>query len=176
MNPFDRVLTVLYALTGIIAAFLAGSALAGWAWHKALFRYVAGTPGFNETAYTLLAVSVLAGMRLVWLGIRRGTKHVVVQEGTLGQVRIALAAIESLVEKTALEQRGVSEARAGVESLPRGIGVRVRIIAAPEISIPQMSQTLQNLVGERVLEVTGIELGSIKIQVDNISTRKVRVE
>ncbi|MCL6610984.1 MAG: alkaline shock response membrane anchor protein AmaP [Peptococcaceae bacterium] len=176
MNPFDRGLMVLYALAGTLSAVVSGLLLAGWAWPEKIFRDLAGMPGFNETVYSLLAVFILAGIRLAWKGLHPGKRHAVVQEGSLGKVRIALAAIESLVEKVAMDQRGVKEARAGVEGLPRGIGVRIRVVAAPDVNIPQVSELIQKTVRDRVLEVTGIEVRDIRISVDNIAAQKLRVE
>ncbi len=176
MNPFDRGLMVVYALAGILVAAALGAVLAGWAWPESIFRTAAGMPGFYETAYALLAVYLLAGIRLAWYGLHPEKKHAVLQEGYLGKVRIALAAIESLVEKVAMDQRGIKEARAGVEGTTQGIGIRVRVVVAPDVSIPQVSEALQNGIRDKVLEVTGIEVHDIRISVDNIAAQKLRVE
>lgn len=176
MNPFDRGLMVLYALVGILAAVASGAALSGWTWPQIIFSAVAGMPGFLETSYALLVIFVLAGIRLMWQGLHQEKRHAVVQEGSLGKVRIALTAVESLVEKVALDQRGIKEARAGVEAVPQGIGIRIRATVTPDISIPQISTALQNAVRDRVLEVTGIEVHDIRISVDSIAAQKLRVE
>ncbi|MFZ5647811.1 MAG: alkaline shock response membrane anchor protein AmaP [Bacillota bacterium] len=176
MNPFDRGLVVIYTLLGILTAALAGVTLAGWPWPAEIFGNLAAMPGFYETAYALLAVYILAGIRLAWLGLHPGKKQTIVQDGSLGQVRIALSAIESLVEKVVLDQRGVKEARASVEQIPRGIGIRIKTVVAPDVSIPHLSEVLQKTVRDRVLEVTGIEVHDIRVVVDNISAQKLRVE
>lgn len=176
MNPFDRGLMVIYALAGIFAAAVSGAALAGWSWPQAIFGLVAGMPGFVETSYALLIIFILAGIRLIWQGLYTGKRHAVVQEGSLGKVRIALTAVESLVEKVAIDQRGIKEARASVEAVPQGIGIRIKAAVTPDISIPQVSSALQNTVRDRVLEVTGIEVHDIRISVDSIAAQKLRVE
>jgi len=176
MNPFDRGLTVLYALAGLLAALYAGSALAGWYWPGQALESLAGLPGFTETAYALLAVYLLAGVRLFWHGLFPEKKHAVVQDGSLGKVRIALSAIESLVEKVALDQKGIKEAKAGVAAVPRGIGIRVRVSVTPDVSVPEISGAIQNLIRERVLEVTGIEVNEVRVSVENITSQRLRVE
>ncbi|MFZ5633648.1 MAG: alkaline shock response membrane anchor protein AmaP [Bacillota bacterium] len=176
MNPFDRGLMVLYALAGTLTVLVLGAALAGWAWPVYLLRNVAEMPGFIETSYALLVIFFLAGIRLAWQGLRSEKRHAVVQEGPLGQVRIALAAIESLVEKVVLDQKGVKEAKAAVEAVPTGLGIRVRASVVPDINIPRVSEILQNTVREKVLEVAGIEVKDIRISVDHISAQKLRVE
>lgn len=176
MNPFDRGLTVLYALAGILAALAAGVAMFGFAWAESFFSYLSGMPGFRETAYAVLAIYLLAGIRLAWHGVVPEKRHAVVQEGSLGKVRIALGAIESLVEKLALDQRGIKEARSGVGTSSRGIGIKIRVVVAPDVSIPHVSEALQNVVREKVLEVAGIEVNDIRISVENITAQKLRVE
>lgn len=176
MNPFDRGLVVVYALVGILAAVITGTVLAGLSWPASMIGVLTGMSGFYETTYALLVVYLLMGIRLAWHGLHPGKRHAVVQEGSLGKVRISLAAIESLVEKVAMDQRGIKEAKAYVEGVPRGIGIRIRAAVAPDISIPQVSEALQKTVRDRVLEVTGIEVHNIKISVDSIAAQKLRVE
>lgn len=176
MNPLDRGVMVIYALAGLAAVLVCAAALSGWQWLTWFYASLREQPGFFETAYALLAISFLAGLRIVWAGIRPAPKQSVVQEGVLGQIRIALEAIESLVEKVALDQRGIKEAKAAVETIPQGIGIRVKTVVAPDVSIPQLSGELQRLIAERVLKVTGIEVKDISIVVKNISAQKLRVE
>lgn len=176
MNPFDRGLLVVFALAGVLAAAMAGAGLAGWAWPQTMYRAAAGMPGFYETFYALLAVFALAGLRLAWYGLHPGKKHAVVQEGALGKVRIALAAIESLVEKVAMDQKGIKEARAEVNGTAQGIAIRIKVAVAPDINVPRVSEILQSGVRDKVLEVTGIETHNIRISVDRIAAQKLRVE
>ncbi|MFZ5644060.1 MAG: alkaline shock response membrane anchor protein AmaP [Bacillota bacterium] len=176
MNPLDRGIAIIYALAGILSASLYAAVLSGWKWPSQLYQVLIEEPGFLETAYALAAILILAGIRILWLGLHSEKKHAVVQEGSLGQIRIALGAIESLVEKVALDQRGVKEAKAIVESTPRGIGIRIKSTVAPDVAIPHLSEEMQRIVSERVLQVTGIEVRDIRIVIQNISAQKLRVE
>jgi len=176
MNPLDRGIVVIYALAGIAAALVSAAALSGWQWTAGFYASLQEQPGFFETTYALLAIAVLAGLRLLWAALAPDKKQAVVQEGSLGQIRIALEAIESLVEKVTLEQRGVKEAKAAVGSVRQGIGIRVKTVVAPEVSIPQLSGELQRIIADKVLKVTGIEVKDIRIVVKNISAQKLRVE
>jgi len=176
MSPLDRGIAIVYALAGLAAALVCTAVLAGWAWPAQFYAALKDQPGFRETAFALLAISVLAGLRIIWAGLKPVKKQAVVQEGSLGQIRIALEAIESLVEKVALDQRGIKEARSNVVRSPQGIGIRVKTVVAPDVSIPQLSGSLQKVIADRVLQVTGIEVKDIKIVVNNISAQKLRVE
>lgn len=176
MSPFDRGLAVLYSLVGMLAALLAAAMLAGWEWPGSILGTLAGMPGFRETSYALLAFYFLAGIRLAWQGLVPEKKHAVLLDGSLGKVRVALSAIESLVEKVALDQRGIKEARSGVGASARGIGIRIKVAVAPDVSIPAVSQALQQAVREKMLEVIGIEVHDIRVSVDKLAAQKLRVE
>ncbi|MFZ5596583.1 MAG: alkaline shock response membrane anchor protein AmaP [Bacillota bacterium] len=176
MNPFDRALFLLFALAGMLTAALCAVYAVGWQVPVAFIKSTYEVPGFRETVYALAAVYFLVGARLAWISVRREKRHAVVQEGDLGQVRIALNAIESLAEKVALDQRGLREARATVEAVKQGIGIQIRAVVAPDVSIPEVSAHLQELIREKVREVTGIEISAVKIMVANISAQKLRVE
>lgn len=176
VRPFDRILIFLYALAGTISAIILGSLLTRWTWAEAIFSKLAAMPGSYETALILLAFFFFTGLILIWRGIYNGNKHAVLQEGMLGQVRIALSAIETLAEKVVLEQKGVKEANAVVEEASKGICIRIRTTVTPDVKIPQLSQNLQGLVSDKILEVTGIEVHDIRILVENISAQKMRVE
>ncbi|HBV96840.1 MAG TPA: alkaline shock response membrane anchor protein AmaP [Desulfotomaculum sp.] len=176
MSALDRVIAIAYALAGLVAALVTTAVLGGQTWPARLYTALKEQPGFLETALALLAISALAGMRIIWAGLKPAKKQAVVQEGSLGQIRITLEAIESLVEKIALDQRGIKEARSTVKTIPQGIGIRVKAVVAPDVSIPQLSGNLQNVIADRVLQVTGIEVKDIRIVVSNISAQKLRVE
>lgn len=176
MSPFDRVLMALYALAGTLTVLALGTLLTGWGLVRDIFRQVAAAPGFMETSSALLAIFLLIGVRLFWRGLIPERRHAVVREGSLGKVRIALTAIESLVEKVVLDQKGIKEVKATVEGVRNGLGIRVKASVTPDISIPQVSEVLQKAVGEKVLEVAGIEVHDISISVENITARKLRVE
>jgi len=176
LHPFDRGMLLIYVLAGTIGAVCCGAMISGVFWPQEYADRIYKAPGFYETAYAILAVYLVIGLRLAWISLHTGKKHAVVQEGSMGQVRIALDAIESLVVKVVLDQKGIKEARAGVEKSANGISIRVKTTVAPDINIPHLSESLQALIGQSVKEVTGIDVQSVKIEVNNISAQKLRVE
>lgn len=176
MNPFDRVLVMVYSITTTLLLIVLTTILAGWDYPLLLLSGAQRGPFFREALYSLLGLYILAGIRLAWWGMRPAARQAVVHEGTLGQIRIALSAIEALVEKVVSQNSGVREVKARVVAVPQGIGINVRATVTPDIHIPELSEIMQRQVKDRVLEVTGISVHNVRILVENITSHKPRVE
>lgn len=173
MGPFDRGLLALYSLALTIALILAVLILAGWP-----------PPGVNpdllwqrpDVTFTLLGLFILAGAYLFWTAVRPRKKQSIVHEGALGQVRIALTAIEELVEKVVAQQAGVREVKARVVTVAAGIGINVRVAVTPDVSVPEISGLIQEQVRQKVLAVTGVSVQEVRLLVSSITAHKPRVE
>lgn len=176
MGPFDRGLLAVYALFITLLSSLFAAVLLGWAaplfW---LREYL--YPDRADVLWTTIAGLILAGVRLFWVSLRRPEgKHVVLAESALGQVKVSLQAIESLVEKVVSQVSGVREVKPRIILVPQGVGIQVRVAVTPDVNVPEASLEIQNRVKERVLEVTGITINQVKVSVENIAAHKPRVE
>lgn len=176
MGPFDRVLLAVYTFFVTLLTALFAAVMLGWTlplfWLRE-FLY----PDRADVFWPVIAVLALAGARLFWIGLRKpGGRHVVLADSALGQVRVSLQAIESLVEKVVSQVSGVREVKPGIILVPQGVGIQVRVSVTPDVNVPQASLEIQNRVKERVFEVTGITINQVKVSVENISAHKPRVE
>lgn len=81
-----------------------------------------------------------------------------------------------MVSKVVANFTGVREVRPKVIPQPEGIAVQVKLVTVPSVSIPEISQEIQQQVKDKVLEVTGINVSSVRVLVENITTAKPRVE
>lgn len=179
MGPFDRGILVIYTLT-LTLLFLATAAfLAGWQALLSGLGREAFSPENREVLWALLVLYVLMGIRLFWKGIRverSKSKQAIVHERSMGQVSVALPAVESLAEKTVASVEGVKEARAKVETLPQGIGILLKVVVVPEVNIPTLSEEMQRLVKDKIFDVVGITVNEVRVAVDSFHIRKTRVE
>jgi len=182
MGPFDRALVAVYTLTVTLVALGVALVLTGWLgrWVVPSDLYVFLRPGVREPALVALIVLVLVGMRLFWVSLRPGTRqqggHAVVDENVLGQVRIALPAIEGLVGKVVAEVPGIREVKPRVVADGERIAMRLKITVTPDVHIPDLAKQVQELVQVRVREVTGIGINNVWVSVESIATTKPRVE
>ncbi|MDI6709675.1 MAG: alkaline shock response membrane anchor protein AmaP [Thermoanaerobacterales bacterium] len=176
MGPFDRGLTALYSL--VVSAFAVAALLE-------LFGYLPPMDGLHalpaksrDAVAAGLGVLLLVGLRLLWAGVRRShrERQAVVEDNSLGQVRVALTAIENLINKVVSQVPGVRDVHSRVVGDPNGIAIRIKATVTPEINIPEISKEIQQQVQDRVKDVTGINTASVRILINNIATVKPRVE
>lgn len=176
MGPLDRALLVIYAFTFTALLGVATVGLAGFALQPGfIFDYIDGAR--RDILLLIMGVYIIMGARLFWAGLIKSRSHqAVVRDSSLGQVRIALQAIESLVEKVVSGFSGIREVKSRVITVPQGVGIKVKISVSPDTNIPKLSNEIQEQIKEQVLEVTGIEVHDVRILVDKIAASKTRVE
>jgi uncharacterized alkaline shock family protein YloU len=177
LRPFDRFLLFLYTFILTVLFIAAVPFLAGW------LRIDQNQPQqllqiIQQPAviFLLLGLFIVAGIRLLWVDIRPARKQAVVYESKLGNVHIALTAIESLAEKVVSQNNGVREVEARVFNRPQGIDIQIKAAVTPDTSIPEVSDAVQEQVKQRVLSVTGITVQQVEFLVHSISASKLRVE
>lgn len=115
-------------------------------------------------------VFFLVSVRLLITGIMPGKgRQTIVQDTGLGQVHIALAAIENLVQKVARQIKGVRSVKTYVVNTGQGICVHLKAVVSPESCIPEISDEIQNRVKDYISHVVGTQVADIKIFVEDIS-------
>jgi uncharacterized alkaline shock family protein YloU len=131
---------------------------------------------FLQENITLSAIFAFIAVLSLWLFAAqfRGSSqsklpNSVVLQAEEGEVRIALTAIESLVQQAAAQVKGVREVRPTFFTRNEGLGVHIKTTVSSEDSIPELSAQLQNVVKEHVLRIAGVSIEEIKILVENVS-------
>jgi len=176
LGPLDRVLLLIYVFTVTVLLGLAAAELAGLTMPAGFISdYIVGAR--RDILLLVMGVYIIMGARLFWANLFKSRNHqAIVRESSLGQVRIALQAIESLVEKVVSGFNGIREIKARVITVPQGVGIKVKVTISPDTNIPKLSLEIQEQIKEQVLEVTGIEVHDVRIIVDKIAASKPRVE
>lgn len=176
MGPFDRALLAVYTFFFTVLFALFSAVMLGWPAPLFLLRDIF-YPGRPEVFWPLMVLLILAGSRLFWVSLRKPRgRHVILAESALGQIRVSLQAIENLVEKVVSQIHGVREVKPRMVSVPQGVGIQVRASVTPDVNVPEVSVEIQNRVKERVFEVTGLTVNTVKVSIENISAQKPRVE
>jgi uncharacterized alkaline shock family protein YloU len=176
MGPLDRALLAVYSVFFTVLFALFAAVMLGWAAPLYLLRDLFN-PARQELFWPLIAIVILSGIRLFWVSlVKPRGKHVVLAETSLGQVKVSFQAIESLVEKVVSQFNGVREVKPRIVAVPQGVGIQVRASVTPDINVPEVSREIQNRIKERILEVTGITVNTVRVTVENISVNKPRVE
>ena len=176
MGPFDRGLLAIYSLAASVIALtgilLLTGIVATTQVEVTIFR-----PEHRDVAVAVLGAFFLAGLRLLWASLRRKkASQAVVDESALGQVRVSLTALENLITRAVGAVPGIREVRPQVGAENGGIGIRLKVVASPDLNIPELSRQIQQLVQDQIREVTGLTVNRIKIEVENFAIAKGRVE
>ena len=179
MSAFDRFLLALYTIFITALFVLSALVMLGWTVPMYFLREAINAAG-PGVFWSLVAVIVVIGLRLLWVSLRpsktKKSSYVVLREGALGQVNLSLQAIESLVEKVVAQMSGVKEVKPSVMTVPDGIGISIKVAVTPDVNMPQLTEEMQNKVKSRIYEVTGLTINTIKVVIENISVHKPRVE
>jgi len=178
VNPFDRFIFTVYSLFVTLLFILFSAVMLGWTAPWILLRDVF-YPGRPEIFWPLMAVTILIGIRLFWVSIYRRQKrplHVVLAENALGQVNLSLSAVEDLANKVAGRIQGVREVSSQMVEVPQGVGLKVQASVTPDINVPNASAEIQNMIKEKVFEITGLQVSSVEVHIQSISVTKPRVE
>ncbi len=180
MNAFDRFLLALYSLFITVLACLFSAVMLGWPAPLFFLRDLF-YPGRPEVFWPLMVIVILVGIRLFWTSLYKPQKkqqHVVLSENALGQVNVSMIAIHDLVDKVVSRVQGVREVSSQLVTLPDGVGVKIQASVTPDVNVPTVSSEIQNLVKDKLLDITGLLVNNVEVHVDSITptVKKQRVE
>lgn len=166
----DRVIIV--AVGGFLLFLAALVAASGFGWEGAgSLRPVLDSLRAGALEAGLAAVAlILAGLHLIFFGLRRERDEGIRQETEIGHVRISLKAVENLVYRTAREIRGIKDVGVRVHPSPEGVAIGLSLVVHPDVVIPRVSEEVGLLVRSRVRETVGVHVGDVAVEVRNIST------
>ncbi|MDK2882379.1 MAG: hypothetical protein PWP58_715 [Bacillota bacterium] len=170
MGPGDRFLVFLASLFlmffAAVIALSAGGALHSFpadVWVFSLYGY----DGWKAWAIAVLVF--LLGLRLAFLALpRKRAEHLLLQNSELGEVSIALTAIENLVQRTAGQVEGVKEVRSKVNTQAEGLSINLNAWVGSNVNVPDLATRLQEAVRQRLQQVVGLKAVAVKVAVKDI--------
>jgi len=179
MGLFDRI--ILTVMTLIVAAISAVTIMlaAGWLIPLEVFWTSLKDDVGRWLIGILAGITFIISVCFIYYGFHRsGVDQTLVHESELGEVRISVTAVESLVRKVARQVKGVRGVRGWVQADGGRLSVRLRTVISPDVSVPEVSGDIQRAVRDCLRNVVGVEAGDVKVFVENISNeaRRGRVE
>lgn len=172
MGILDSVILTIYTLAMMVLSLLMvlGAVVPDWIkpaeWLTTAMSTTRGLVSVGLIGFIFFASSV----RLITLAFRRqGGGQPVVHETAMGEVRISLEAVENLIRKVARSTKGVREVKAVVRHDKEDLSVSLRCTISPEVSIPEVSEEIQNNVRQYVKRVVGVDLAEVQLEVENIA-------
>lgn len=183
MGYFNRFILFLYALA--IAALSLGAVVI-------CLHIVPMYALTNELKYllsrqeTLIGAGVFFLLSIYLLGCsissggsgKKNEKDILLIKGASGVVKVAVDAVKSLVEKTAVSLQGVREAKAEISAQNRNnadpvVSVVMHVSLGPDQNVVAVSDTIREAVIRDLEQVAGITEHSVNVIVSDISNAAV---
>lgn len=178
MRWYDQVFLAIQTLALAVLSLLVLLLAAGWQDPlQALLAALGRTDGRLALA-VLGALFFALSLRLLTLALVRRSGLVLVRPSPLGEIRIALPAIESLVVRAGRQLDGVRDLRARIVPGPDRLDVELRAWVSVDAAVPELCDRLQQVVRQRVQSLVGAEVGQVRVLVRGIGEdwRRRRVE
>lgn len=177
LKMVDRTVLVLAAIFLILLAGLVLAHGLGWQGATSLANVVSQLHGQLLEAIAITIILLLVGLHILFFGTQQEDESGIRQETEIGHVQISLKAIETLVQRTARNGRGIRDVDVRVHPSPEGVALALSLVVVPEVPIPQISDEVGHKVRAQVRESLGIPVGDVAIEIRNIAGEtKGRVE
>ncbi len=182
-NSFKRFLLAVYSLILTIAAIVLIFASFSPDTFNNIAEYISSNILAN-TGYKFLLIIfeilfLAASVTFLLSGISDDKEKKSISKLTeIGEIRISLSSIESIVLTASKRLNGIKEAKAYVYKCVDGVTIVLRAVVLSDVNIPTLSEDIQVKVKRTVEETSGIKVNEVKVVVDNIFAgySKSRVE
>jgi uncharacterized alkaline shock family protein YloU len=177
-QTLDRFLLGILSFGYLIAAvFLVGLAL-GWTSPLEAIQYYL-LQSTNSWILGITGIILFLLSLSLFIGVFRPkpVKNTVVHETPLGSIKITMAALENLVIKAARSVQGIRDVKTHIKTQHDNVSIQLNVQVQPDLSIPQVTEELQNKVKEYLTKTTGINVNDVRVIVNRITWEvKNRVE
>ncbi|MGB2601254.1 MAG: alkaline shock response membrane anchor protein AmaP [Candidatus Omnitrophota bacterium] len=176
MNFFRRIGMLVFMLmmlgTGALLILLSVNIVAPEQWADAISR-IGDSFGTQAVAGAVGALFVLIGLVAPYRqakSMKRG--RVLSFQNPDGEVTVSLAAIEEYIHKIAKGIPGIKEVRSKVDITKKGIDVIADVALSAGSNIPQVTETIQMEVRDKVQGMLGIEEKiNVKMHIKKVMTK-----
>ena len=175
MGILDRILLLLCIVTFallMLSTVLAAFTIVPLEWLDDALALLYG----HWEAAAVAAIFFLASVRLLFTGMTSGEpRDTMLCQTENGQVRVAISAVRSLVERTARQIKGVKQTKIRLENSRQGMNIYLRIVVLPDLIVPELTAELQQRVRSTLQETLLAEVHDIQVLVEEIAAEgKVR--
>ncbi len=187
MGIINRLLLFLYTISfallslGLIVVCLQ-IVPAQYIWND--FLYLSGRWETGAVAFVVFLWSIhLLSMSFVSVKKVSYDKEAILVHGSMGDVRVSIAAIRNMVDKVTRRVSGVRDVKVQVtaersktkEDLPEEASVRIkiRIVIGQESNVSKISDAIQDTVQSHLQEFIGLKNFSVNISVADISNAAI---
>ena len=190
MGVINRFFLFLYALAGILLAIgISAAAFQVLPEHYVQDVYTLFMEQWEAMA-AALAILFLLGIHFLVYSLMGSSQHVreekevILVHGESGDVKVAVEAVRSMIEKVTRMISGVRDAKIRVQAVQdagadTAVKIGIRIVIGQEQNVAAVSDDIRKVVGQHLEQTVGVRNFTLDIAVDGISnaavTKKQRV-
>lgn len=190
MGVINRFFLFLYALAGILLAVaIAAAAFQVLPEHYLQDVYTICMEQWEASAAALV-ILFLMGIHFLVYSLMGSSQHVheekevILVHGSSGDVKVAVEAVRSMLEKVTRMVSGVRDAKIRVQAVrsagaDTAVKIGVRIVIGQEQNAAAVSDDIRRVAGQHLEQTVGVKDFTLDIAVDGISnaavTKKQRV-
>lgn len=176
MGIFDRIVLSLYALALTVVSFLTLLVTFGWEAPARLISAIMISSSGKTAVGIISGLIFLAGIRFIYYACKGVPDQAIIRDGELGEVRISLIAVKSLVTRVVSRTAGVREVKTRVHLSKDGTGVSVGldVKAALDANLPDLSDKIQKATAAYVRDIVGVTVDSVRVSVSDIALESRR--
>jgi uncharacterized alkaline shock family protein YloU len=186
MKIFFRVLLAVYAFClAVFSAFAMYVAIFPNAYVE-ISEYIIQAISTDNATTLRIAVFAVAlvffALSIMFLlsGVRNSKDRKAVSKHTsIGEIKISLNSIENIAINASRKTNGVRDSKTLVRKTDDSVEIEIRIVVMPDMSIPAITEDVQQRVKKSVEDTAGIAVKTVRVIVDSIYTGityKPRVE
>lgn len=174
MSTFSRFIFFCYNL---VLIFVAGVAITASTGNMELIKTAAGvfeTPQGRTTVGIVALLLLIFGIAMILLILQRQKKVDSYEiETTLnGAISITDAALKVIIMRALKQVNGVKETSSQIRNSEKGLLITVHMMVNPNLSVPEMSQAIQNEIKDAVEKISGLSVEHVRVLVDDIATAR----
>lgn len=172
MKLFDRVILAIYSfclsILSIIVILFPFEQL-NFLSPNNIFPYLQNAKG--NYWYSIIGLAfLLVSIRFLLSGLASKGNNYIVRYTNHGELRISTQTIEGIARSVTDNFEGIKDINTKVIIANEKIVLRIKGLVHPSIDIPETATIIQEKVREHVERCTGIEVGEVKVEINNIST------
>lgn len=172
MSGLLRAILFLYNVILLaLGAALAAAALARppvMAYCEGLFSTIQNRLLLGSAGIIIIVLALVVFVALFKRAPREDS--IIIENALSGQISMTVAAAKVIIQKAVQRVEGVKETRTSIENQAQGLTVYIHMMINPDLSVPELSKQIQEVIKEDMLNIGGLKVEAVKVLIDDLNS------
>jgi uncharacterized alkaline shock family protein YloU len=97
---------------------------------------------------------------------------IIIENVVAGQIAMTEAAAKVIIQKAVQKVEGVKETKTSIENQSQGLIVNIHMMINPDLSVPNLSKQIQEVIKEDMLNIGGLKVEAVKVLIDDLNSSR----